>query len=107
MSSQLIPVNSSSVDSIGYGKQKKALVVKFLNGGVYVYEDVSQKIFNDFMSASSKGQYHAQFIKGQFTFRMIDESDIADWLDAPKSPRETPYFGIGFFKGFKGAAAFI
>lgn len=107
MSNSLIPVGSSSIDSIGYGTKKKALIVKFLNGGIYVYEDVTQTTFNDFLMASSKGQYHSQFIKGQFTFRMIDEGDISDWLDAPKSPRETPYFGTGFFKGFKGAAAFI
>lgn len=107
MSNHLIPVVSSSIDSIGYGKQKKALVVKFLNGGLYVYEEVSQEVFNDFLMASSKGEYHSQSIKGQFTFQTINEGDISDWLDAPKRPRETPYFGIGFFKGFKGAAAFI
>lgn len=107
MSNSLIPVSSSSIESIGYGTKKKALIVKFLNGGVYVYEDVTQKIFNDFLSVSSKGQYHSQFIKGQFTFRMIDEGDISDWLDAPKSPRKTPYLVPEIFNGFQGAAAFF
>lgn len=107
MSSQLIPVNSSSIDSIGYGNKKSALIVKFKNGGLYVYTGVAKSVFDEFKNAGSLGKYHADNIKSNYVFQNIVESDISDWLDAPRSPRKTPYLVPQIFNGFQGAAAFF
>ncbi|WP_027998772.1 KTSC domain-containing protein [Sinorhizobium arboris] len=51
------PVASSTVVSIGYGQATETLEVEFLNGGIYQYYNVGQVVYDEFLTAPSKGQY--------------------------------------------------
>ncbi len=63
-----IPVESSNIASIGYDEDTNTLEIEFHNGGVYQYFDVPFAVYDGLMEASSKGQYLAQQIKGQFRY---------------------------------------
>lgn len=64
-------VSSSNIASIGYDSSSQTLEVEFLNGGVYQYFDVPEQVYNDFMNASSHGQYLAQNIKGHYRYSKV------------------------------------
>lgn len=63
-----ISVNSSNVTSIGYDEETSTLEIEFHSGAIYQYFDVPFQVYSDLMSASSKGQYIAQFIKGYYRY---------------------------------------
>jgi hypothetical protein len=59
-----VPVESSSIDSIGY--EKKVLEVRFRNGGLYQYFDVPEQLLALLMQADSKGRFFNQHIRGAY-----------------------------------------
>jgi len=61
-----IPVNSTNIAAVGYDPEAQLLEVEFVNGGVYQYSNVGQHTHDEFMNSSSKGSYHANFIKKLF-----------------------------------------
>ena len=50
-----MPVVSSNVDEIHYDPEDSTLQIKFLNGGIYQYDDVSIREAESFAKASSPG----------------------------------------------------
>jgi KTSC domain len=60
------PVSSSSVSSIGYDAPTHVLEVEFNRGGVYQYQGVPQAVFDQLMSAPSKGAFINEKIKDLF-----------------------------------------
>ncbi len=59
---------SSNVARFAYDEAGRVLKVEFKNGSVYDYFDVPDNVFNGMRSASSKGQYLAQQIKGNYRY---------------------------------------
>lgn len=64
-------VQSSSIASIGYDEASQTLEIEFLNGAVYQYFDVPMQIYQEFLAASSKGEYLTQFIKGYYRYSKV------------------------------------
>ena len=51
-------VDSSNVEAIGYDSGSQELHVRFLKSGeTYVYYNVDEWVFQEFLSADSKGKY--------------------------------------------------
>lgn len=69
---KLIPVESSNIAALGYDEKKEEAYVKFLNGAVYAYSDVSPEQFEKLKSAESIGSYLAKVFKNQHPARKID-----------------------------------
>ena len=44
------------------------LIVEFKNGGQYEYFDVPEAVYEGMVRSPSKGQYHAQQIKGVYRY---------------------------------------
>ena len=63
-------VDSSNVEAIGYDPDARELYVHFIKSGSYVYVDVEEWVFNEFLQAESKGQYLNQNIKGVYNYEM-------------------------------------
>lgn len=62
-------VDSSNVEAIGYESDTQTLYVRFLNSGdTYVYYNVAQWVFSEFMQADSKGRYLNTNIKGRHDY---------------------------------------
>ena len=53
----MIPVESSHIARIGYSVDTATLRIEFLSGNIYEYYDVPQNVFDEFLSADSKGKY--------------------------------------------------
>lgn len=69
----LIPVESSTIKSIGYLPVKRLLYVQFKRGDLYEYKNVPAKEFRALMAAESKGRYLANFIRDSFEFRRVEK----------------------------------
>ncbi len=66
------PVQSSNLSSVGYDANNMVLEIEFNSGGIYQYFGVPEHIFNELMSAGSKGTYFDQNIKkAGYTFNKI------------------------------------
>lgn len=65
---EMIPVESSNVREIGYDPDTSILYVKFKPDSLYKYFDVPADVWEDFKSASSKGQFVHQRLKGTYQY---------------------------------------
>ncbi len=62
-------VDSSNVEAIGYDPATQELHVRFLKSGeTYVYYNVEESVFDEYMQADSKGQYLNLKIKERYDF---------------------------------------
>lgn len=60
---KMIPVSSSNIISVGYDEKEEEAYVKFANGTVYAYEEVSQEEFDALLNAESVGSHLARVLK--------------------------------------------
>lgn len=63
-------VYSSNIRTASYDRQKRELEMTFINRPrwVYLYYNVSNKIWAEFIRSNSKGQYFSQIIKDKFQY---------------------------------------
>ena len=66
----MIPVSSSNLESVGYDTETKTLRIQFHNG-LYEYYNVPESIYYGLINASSKGKYHAAFIKNSYSYQQL------------------------------------
>ena len=64
---EMIYVDSSSIEQIGYDQASMELHIQFLKAGLYVYRDVPQHVFEELLVADSKGSYFNRNIKPVYT----------------------------------------
>lgn len=64
-------VESSSIDAIGYDSATCRLYVRFVGSRTYVYEDVPESVYDEFMAADSKGRFHNFEIKNAYSYRRL------------------------------------
>lgn len=57
-------VGSSLIES--YARMANDLAVRLNNGSAYIYKNVTDATFNDFLAASSKGKFFGTRIKNKF-----------------------------------------
>lgn len=61
-------VQSSNVDQIGYDDSTQELHVTFKNGGHYVYHNVPEHLFEGLKNAASVGSFLNREIKSSYSF---------------------------------------
>ena len=64
-------VDSSNVEAIGYDASSRELYVAFIADGTYVYSDVDEWVYQEFMGAETKGGYLNTNIKGRYDYRKL------------------------------------
>lgn len=64
----MIYVDSSNVEAVGYDDTAEELHVQFLSGDAYVYHGVPREVFDGMLHASSKGSYLNREIKGTYQY---------------------------------------
>lgn len=62
-------IGSTNITSIDYDNER--LIVGFRSGAVYEYYGVPEKVYENFIAATSKGQYHAAFIRDVYQYKRI------------------------------------
>jgi hypothetical protein len=65
------PVQSSSINSVGYDPKRQVLEVEFVDGDVYQYSDVPRQIYEAFLQAESMGQFMNWEFKEKFRYRRM------------------------------------
>lgn len=70
-----VPVESSSIESIGY--ERSVLEVRFRNGGLYQYFDVPEETLVMLMRADSKGRFFNEAIRGRYPARKLKSPQAA------------------------------
>ena len=68
---EYISVESSNIEKIGYDDQKRQLHIIFLKKSHYVYFDVPNSTWEEFLANASQGRFFAQFIKGVYAFKNV------------------------------------
>ena len=86
---EMIYVDSSNVEAIGYDGDARELHVQFVSGRSYVYYEVPQDVFDAFMSATSKGSFPEQRNQGRIPLYEAVMQSARDFRFA--CPRWTPY----------------
>ena len=66
----LTPVDSSQIEAVGYEPGK--LWVKFKRGGTYVYKDVPLGVFQELLTADSKGKFLKDSVQGRFDYERVE-----------------------------------
>jgi len=64
-------VQSSAIERIYYSAKRRELFVAFTSDRVYVYFDVPQQEYDDFLSAPSLGQYFNFRIRDRYEYREL------------------------------------
>lgn len=65
---EMIYVDSSNIEAIGYDDDAQELHVRFLSGASYIYHGVPRQIFDDLMQATSKGSFLNREVKSVYGF---------------------------------------
>jgi hypothetical protein len=65
----MIPVESSSIELVGYDEEAQELYVRFVGGQTYVYSPVPRSAFEALLEAPSKGRYVNWEIKPYHHYR--------------------------------------
>ncbi len=68
---ELVRVSSSNLHSVGYDAESQTLRIKFHSGETYDYYNVPDTRYSGLMNASSKGSYHATYIKERYRYRKV------------------------------------
>ncbi len=63
---EMIDVQSSNLQQVGYDAETRTLDVVFKNGDLYHYEDVSEEVFDKLMDSASLGRYFSMHIRNSF-----------------------------------------
>jgi len=59
---------SSNIAALRYDALNRALYVRFVSGAEYAYANVPLDVVRGWVSASSKGSYHYQYIRLSFPY---------------------------------------
>ena len=79
---ELVPVTSSNIDSIGYDPDKNELHVCFRNGAYYIYPDVSPDQHAALMAAKSIGSHFHAHVKSSVKGRKVTaEQSVASSMN--------------------------
>lgn len=68
----LLKVESSNIDKIGYDVATHALLVEFKNYTVYIYNGVSEEVFKAFTEAESKGKFFSSEIRSKYEYFKLE-----------------------------------
>lgn len=63
------PVQSSSVDAVGFDPTRNELIIRFVSGGTYVYGMVPSAVFEALLDADSIGRFVNERIKPRYPVR--------------------------------------
>lgn len=65
------PVSSTNIRSIGYDPQSALLEVEFTSGDVYQYFNVPENLYQQFLRASSHGQFLNDNIRYNYRYQKV------------------------------------
>jgi len=70
---EMIPVDSSLIESVGYEEESRKLYVKLHSGPSYVYEEVGPEMYQELLAAPSVGRFFLNEIKGVYPAKKLEK----------------------------------
>ena len=67
-----VDLQSISLNAATYLDQSAFLELEFRSGAIYRYLGVSEQLYQELLSAESKGRYYNQHLRNRFTYAKID-----------------------------------
>lgn len=67
----MIPVDSTTLEKVGYDADNRELYLRFLHGSTYVYADVPPETHQELLAADSLGSYFNRHIRPNFAYRQV------------------------------------
>lgn len=65
-------VVSSNVFSVAYDPEEQVMAVRFNSGGLYVYYEVDESVFDAFLAAPSKGRFLWRNVRGVYDYERTE-----------------------------------
>lgn len=72
------PVQSSNIKSVGYDSDRKTLEVEFINGGIYQYFEITEKIYQSIISSASIAKYFFTNIKDNYSYTRLSNAPFRE-----------------------------
>lgn len=66
ITTNIVPVDSSWIDTVKYDPELKALTINLDGGDVYTYYNVSEQLYNRILTTDSPGTFINKVIKNGF-----------------------------------------
>jgi len=63
-----LPVQSSNIRAVGYDPDVQSMEVEFHDGSVYLYEGISENVYEGLMSAQSVGKHFRDNIREEYEY---------------------------------------
>lgn len=73
MTANRVCLESSALTAVSFSPESNVLEVEFRNGLTYEYLRVSRSLYEQLLTASSKGAFLVRFIRNCFPYRRIRE----------------------------------
>lgn len=67
----MVPVDSTTLELVGYDAADRELYLRFLSGSIYVYSDVPPETHQELLAADSKGSYFNREIRPNYACRQV------------------------------------
>ena len=64
-------LDSSALKSAAYLPEERVLYLQFQSGEIYRYFDFPPKLYQEFLTAESKGTYFGQSIRDKFRYQRL------------------------------------
>ena len=71
MTTNRVYLQSSALTAVAFSPESKVLEVEFRNGLIYEYVGVSCSLYEQLLTASSKGAFLGRFIRNCFPYRRL------------------------------------
>jgi len=65
---EMIYVDSSNIEAIGYDGDSQELHIRFLSSASYIYHGVPRQVFDELVNAPSKGSFLNREVKNVYKF---------------------------------------
>lgn len=69
-----VPIDSSSIRSVGYDSETQTMEIEFVSRGTYQYDSVPEFLYLSFMRSPSKGIYFNKHIGSRYRSREMKDT---------------------------------
>ncbi len=66
-----VRVTSSDIDAVAYDSIGKRLRIRFRSGAIYEYDGVPPVVYDEFLTARSKGGYFSEYVRPEYPYRRV------------------------------------
>lgn len=72
---ELRNVVSSNIAQVGHDPNQNVLIIRFVNGTYYRFDNVPEQVYNNFITAQSVGKYFQSYIRNTYPFKKIEVNE--------------------------------